>query len=443
MSRSRWLNRAAMLHASVLWVALGPATPVHALTLSRSEAVARALAAAPDLAELRRAVESARGALNSAPYPSGPVLTLESEGAQSPFSNREYSRRISLEQELDWRGERSARRRVGHAAITLGDAEVGARRQQIAAVVDETVGLWLVAGRRVARLRDLAGHAMRVQQSAEEARRRETVTAFAARLLKADALGLQAEQLEAAREQDQAAAGLRILLGASPAETLAFVDDLSDSVWHCSFDRALAIAREQRHDLRLASAAESLAARRLGLERSLGRGNPTLAASLGRDRTFIDSAPTSSGGTAGPFEDVSTMLGVRASVPLPFPRRNSLAVGEAALDHQRARAERAAREREVAQQVAAACAGLERAEERHAILKSLTTSVAGDLELTENAYRGGRIALEEYLTVRERLLRFDHDLLDAISGVESARAALVRATGMTRDALATHFQPTR
>ena len=53
----------------------------------------------------------------------------------------------------------------------------------------------------------------------------------------------------------------------------------------------------------------------------------------------------------------------------------------------------------------------------------------------EAAYRGGRIPLEDYLTLRERLIRIRRDLIDATGAVEEARARLVRATGLRRDLL--------
>ena len=57
------------------------------------------------------------------------------------------------------------------------------------------------------------------------------------------------------------------------------------------------------------------------------------------------------------------------------------------------------------------------------------------MHLTEDAYRSGRIPLEDYLTLRERLIRVQRDLLEATTDVEHVRARLVRATGLRRDVL--------
>ena len=183
------------------------------------------------------------------------------------------------------------------------------------------------------------------------------------------------------------------------------------------------------------AAAESLALRRLELERRLGRINPAFGVSAGRDRTSIGSAPVSGGAVAGPILDTDTVIGIRASIPLPMTQRNQVAVGEAALELQQARAERLALDLNVAQEVASACAALARAEERRGLLAGVVRGAAADLGLTEDAYRGGRIPLEDYLTLRERLLRVRRDLMDATAALENARTRLVRATGLRRDIL--------
>lgn len=403
--------------------------------MSRTEAVERAVSRSLELARLEQAGTLAARLGKAAPYPVNPLLSVDVAGSSSPFSSREYSRGIALEQELDLRGERGARRRVGQATSVVAARELEARRQAITAAVDEAVGRWLVAAHRKDLLLTLVQHARSIDASAEEAKRRETVTAFATRLLKADAVAFEAEAVEASREQDQAAAELRGWLAFSPTDSLGFTDDLSDSSWRCSPDSVLALARRSRALLAEAAAAESLAESRLSLERRLGRVNPTLGVSAARERTFIESAPVSGGGVAGPIQDSDTVFGLRASVPLPLMQRNQVGVGEAALELQRVQAERGALDLAVAQEVTSACAALSRAESRQGLLRDVAQGVSGDLDLTEAAYRGGRIPLEDYLTLRERLIRIRRDLIDATGAVEEARARLVRATGLRRDLL--------
>lgn len=411
------------------------ASPGRSTVLTRTEAVERAVSHSLELARFDQAGVLAARLGRTSPYPANPLLSVDVAGSSTPFSTREYSRGIALEQELDLRGERGARRRVGQATSSVVAQELEARRQALTAAVDEAVGRWLVGGRRKNLLLTLVEHARAIESSAEEAKRRETVTAFATRLLRADAVAFEAEAAEAAREQDQAAAELRAWLALSPTDSLGFSDDLDDSSWRCIPDSVLALARRWRGILAEAAAAESLAERRLSLERRLGRVNPTFGVSAARERTFVDSAPVSGGGLAGPIRDSDTVFGLRASVPLPLLQRNQVAVGEAALELQRVKAARSALDLAVAQEVTSACASLARAEARQSLLSEVAQGVTGDLELTEAAYRGGRIPLEDYLTLRERLIRIRRDLVDATGAVEEARARLVRATGLRRDLL--------
>ena len=59
---------------------------------------------APGLANPNQAAVRAASSLTHVPaLVSNPVLGLESEGSSTPFSSREYTRRISLDQEIDWR----------------------------------------------------------------------------------------------------------------------------------------------------------------------------------------------------------------------------------------------------------------------------------------------------------------------------------------------------
>ena len=404
-------------------------------TMTRSQAVDRALASSTELAHMRTTGELARRLGKIGPYPANPIVAAEIEGAPSPLSSREYTRRLTLEQEIDLRGERRARRQVGQATVALVDQELTAREQGIIAAVDEVVGRWLVARRRLALLQPLLGQAKAMQSSAEAARRRETVTSFAARLLRSEAVALEAEAADAKREGDQAGAELRVWLGLAPSDSVEFVDDLEDSSWNCRPEAVLAMAQASRGDWARAMAAESLAVSRLELERRLGRINPTIGISAARERLFVDSAPLTGGGFVGPIKDSDTVLGIRASIPLPLAQRNQVAIAEAAVDLQRAHAERAGVGVTIAQDAGTACAALMRGEERRALLRGVAESATSDLQLTEEAYRGGRIPLEDYLTLRDRLVRVQRDYLEATAAVEEGRARLVRATGIRRDSL--------
>jgi cobalt-zinc-cadmium efflux system outer membrane protein len=272
----------------------------------------------------------------------------------------------------------------------------------------------------------LRDRARNLRSKAEAARRRETVTGFDARLLKSEALALEADWLASRAELDVADAALREWLGLAPGASLDLADDLDVRRWRCDTDSALAAALGNRRTLARAAAAESLAMQRVALEQRLNRVNPALGVSAGRERMEIERQGLS------PLVDEDTMVGLELRVPLPLFATNSAALGEARLELERARAEREASIRDVREEVVTACTQLERAEELRALRRDAAESADQDLRLIESAYEGGRIPLDEYLTLRERLVRQELGLLDAVADVEASRARLIRATGIAR-----------
>ena len=388
------------------------------LTLSRRDVTERAIAAAADLEHFQAAVRAASSLTRIPALVSSPVLTVESEGSPSPFSGSEYTRRLSLDQEIDFRGQKGARRLVGQASVAVAERDLASREQIIVAAVDEAYGRWLVARRRLEFVSPLVERSQELTGRAEVARRREIVTGFDVRVLKGDLAELASEQIEAQRELEQADAELKVWTGMPADQPIRLVDDLDRDQWRCSVDSLTVLARHARADLERAVAAESLAVTRVGLEQRLALANPSLGISAGRERQSFES-PT------GALVDQETFVGIHASIPLPFAR-SSIGVSEAQLEVARTRAERAGLDRTVRQDVAAACAGMARAEARRALLRDAGSSAASDLILTESAYREGRIPLEQYLTVRERLVRIQREALDGAAAVEEARARRAR-----------------
>lgn len=399
------------------------------LRLTRREAQERALGHAVELTSRAAAVTQARR-LSRAPYPHNPELSVDLEGTRTPWSSQEYTRRVRVEQEIDLRGERGARSRVGAATAAVIEHEYTERAQAVVADIDEAYSRHVVAQRRTAFLEPLRERARGLRAKAEGARRRETVTGFEARLLRAEALAIEADWLDARRQLEVSEAELRTWLALPVDSALALDDDLDERSWQCEEDSAMSLAIERRQGLRRVAAAESLAASRVMLERRLGRVNPALGVSVGRERLELEPEGV------GPISDEGTFVGLDVRVPLPVFARNQSGISEARLELERARAERAALEREVRQDVTAACVALHRAEEERTLRREASQSAAEDLRLIESAYADGRIPLDEYLTLRERLVRQQVALFDAVGKVEEERARLVRATGVDRAELA-------
>jgi len=399
------------------------------LRLTRSEAQYRARAHAVELTSRAAAVTHARQ-LSRAPYPYNPELSVDLDGTGTPWSSQEYTRRVRVEQEIDLRGERGARSRVGAATVAVIEREYSERAQAIMADIDEAYSRHLVARRRAALLEPLRERARSLRTKAEGARRREAVTGFETRLLRSEALAIEADWLDARRQLEVSEAELRTRLALPADSALALDDDLDERPWQCNLDSAFALALDRRQGLRRVAAAESLAASRVVLEQRLGRVNPAVGVSVGRERIELEPEGI------GLIGDEDTFVGLDVRVPLALFARNQSGVSEARVELERARAERATLEREVRQDVTAACAALHRVEEERTLRREAAQSAAEDLRLIESAYADGRIPLDEYLTLRERLVRQQVALLDAVGTVEEERARLVRATGVDRAELA-------
>lgn len=411
----------------LVWVRAAHSQP-DSVRWTRAAAQDRARQISPEIPR-REAVRAQAGRLERVSYLPNPEVSVEADGSPVPWSGKEYSRRITVEQEIDLRGEGPARRRVGRTARAVATRELGEREQMIAAAVDETYSRLLVARRKESFLEPLRQRAHNLQVKSENARRRETLTAFDGRLLQSDAQAIEADWLGARREVKVAESELRGWLALPPDDSLVVEDDLDQVRWSCNADSAWALALRHAGGLARAAANESLAFARVQLEQRLARGNPTLGASVGRERLELEPEG------AGRILDEGTFVGLSVRLPIPF-FSNRPEITEARLEYERARAERAFLERETRQSVVASCTALEGFEQQRRLRQDAAKTAASDLLLIESAYGDGRIPLDEYLTLRERLVRQQERWMEVTGLVEEERSRLVRAIGLRRADLA-------
>ncbi len=396
----------------------------------REALISRALEQSGELGELRRRVARAQESAEVSDGRARPVLSIEAEGAPTPWSSREFVRKLTLEQELDSRGERSARRGAFDATSVLLEAELREREQEVVAEVDETVGEWAVARRRFVLLDSLLEQSRALRARAQDATRRELVTPFTARMLSADALEIESEVIDVRQSLQRLEARLGVWIQANLSGS-EIDERISSEVWSCDPDSILSVALSVRGDLARARAAETVAVAQLDLRRALSGSNSTIGISLSQERLEIESAEL--------LEDEDWLVGVQGSIPLPISRPGKLDQVEGELELDRARSETRAIELRIRRAVAEACAALARAQERVSLLEPLASAAGSDLRLLEDAYRDGRAALDEYLTLRDRLLSAQRRHLDAIAELEAARSGLVRATGQRRSTLSSRW----
>ena len=424
-----------LLLASALTVpAVGSAAP----PLSRADAVRRALSQSRDLVSLESADSMARRAAD-VPRLLNPVARLELDGEHAGFGGADYSRRIGIEQELDLRGERGARRELGLAAVRVTTADLEARRREIALEVERGVGHWLVLERRVQWLDSLVTQASNLAARAREAASRETLMPFAARQLNLDAVRLGAERRALLGDLAAEEAGLRVVLGWPRSDSLSFLDDLDPPRAHGSGESLFQLALRSRLDLRRAAAEESLRFSEAGLEQRLAGTNPTIGISLARERSSFGSGDLlggqDAGATFGGLDRTETRVGFSISLPLPLSNRRQAEIATAAREAFRARAERESLVRRIQVEVASANSQWETAQSQLMELRAFAAEAGSDWKRVGDAYGDGRINLQDFLVFRDRLADVTRRYLDALEAAEAARTLLSSATGLPWSAL--------
>lgn len=404
--------------------------PLPALPLSRMAAADRALVVSAEL-QARLVVEEQARAGAAVPHLFNPQVRLEAEGDRAGFGTRDYLRRLSVEQELDLRGERAARKLVGATSVEFARTERLAREQEIRLDVEGDVGQWMILRRRGVLLDSLSRHAERQLSAARLAVRRETLTPFTERQLGLDVAQLESERQLVAGALAAQEVRLRTLLAWPAGEPLSFSDDLDRAEWRCNPESLVVLALQYRRDWARVAAEESLHVARLNLERRLGQVNPTIGASIARERTSFDRVDFA-GRTGGPdgLAKSETRWGVSIAVPLPLSSPHQPEIAEAAAGAARATAERQALATRIRADVAAECAIVSSLQYRLVALAEPARGATDDLGRIEAAYRDGRISLQEYLTFRERLVDAGRRYFDALEALEHARADLARTLGL-------------
>ena len=406
--------------------------PLPQVPISRAAAVDRALHMSPELQARLSVEEQARLGL-VVPRLFNPQARLEVEGDRAGFGG-DYVRKFSVEQELDLRGERGARRSVASANLALARAERAARTQEIRLAVEREVGRWLTFRRRISLLDSLSTHAESLLTAARVAVRRETLQPFTERQLALDVAQLEGDRQNIAGSLAAEEARLRTLLLWPPGQELSFIDDLDRAEWRCEPDSLVAQAFRSRADMARASSEESLRVAELNFERRTGGVNPTLGVSLAREKSSFDGADFTgrsevTSGLTG-LSKAETRLGLSLALPLPLSYRHQPEIARAAVEASRARADRLALSARVRADVEGACATVAATQRRAAAAREPARGATDDLGRVEAAYREGRIGLQEYLTFRARLIEAGLRYLDALQALEDARADLAASVGL-------------
>lgn len=395
--------RSAMLLLT-LTLAVEAATGAHASGLSAAfEAACLRIPEIPVLIARRAEVDaSARAA--GALLPGGPWVTVmhRTDALTHDRGTREYEAEFGIPIWL--RGERGASLA---AALTEGErleAEIGARRLEVAKRVRETY--WMVAEAR---------------EKVAVAERRRSTAATLARSLREQAGAGQVELMETKladadlRDAEVSLAGLRSELNQA---RIAFVV-LTGFETPVGFgERGTDAATPANHP--------RIVLRRAATEKALA--DEELTWTVDRERPELSAFANNNTDTSA--EPNVTSLGVRFKIPFSYDAVNEPKRAAAAAEVIAAQEELALAEREVGGDVAQARAKLDGARQQLTGIEARRADLAAVLKLTEEAQRSGQTTFND--VIRARLQLYEADLAHASArvAVERSRSDVTQALGL-------------
>jgi outer membrane protein, heavy metal efflux system len=405
--------------ARALVVAIASGTgAARAENITIDEAVARALAGSPEIAQAAADVAVSEGSLQGArTLPFNPELSAvigpSFGGGRKLFGNGKtlLDTEVSLSQTIEIGGKRG--RRIDGAQARRGAARSLARwtRWEVSWEVRRAFHLALVARDRLATAREAESMAAEIKRATDERLRRGAGTELEVNVAAADAGRAARERLDAERHHAAAKVELAAAIGAparadlEPVGTLPTFPDVEEPP-----DVLVARALARRPDLRAARAQRMAAEADVGLEDSLRVPDLTFSFTYGRE------------------EDVDLtreVLLVGLSVPLPLFNRNQGGRASARAELTKARIAERATGREVERQVRAARAAYRKA--REAVLafdRDVIEKLGENLSLARQSFQTGKIGLIEFNVVRRDLVETRLSYLDALEEAVQAWTTL-------------------
>lgn len=390
--------------------------------LTLPEALRLARARNPGLRGALQEVEIARGRLVKARYPSqfnpivgGEVGHREQNEPGESGSTRDVA--VTLSQEIEVVGQRSARIREAEQAVARAEAQGRDRERLLDSEVKASFFHVLAAARRLELVRGTERLTRRVRDAAGERVRAGEVPPLEENLAAIRLGQARKETYATEAEKEAALLALRRLLDYAPDAPLEPVGELRTSTKAIVLEDALARALAARPDL----AAAGREVERVDAERSLTRRlafpNPTLEGFY-REEEF------------GP----DRIAGGGISIPLPlFDRRQGELVALAA-QHSQARAQVDALRRAIEQEVGESFRRYEAAARTLAAFEEdVVARVDKSFGLIETAYEAGKIDLFQLIVVQNDLVTAQLSYLDALAGFREAEVALEQAMGVSLD----------
>lgn len=407
MSFLRGLSRAVAGAALVLSLA-SPAWAQAGGVLTLPEALARAEAQAPALAEAKAAVDAARGRARQAGFMPNPEARLDVEnfsgsGLYSGLDLAETT--LAIGQTIEMGGKRESRVAAGSAEVVAAETRQIIARADLNLEVRRLFAIALASREQVAlaqgaldRARDLS----KVAQTLVDAGREPPLRALRARSAAAEA---EAEFQRVSSEDLSSRAALAALLGDIVAPT-AIVGN-----FEALTETPKLVDPSETLDVRLALAEAESAKAVVSRERASAATDITVE--LGA-KHFEDS------------RDTAVVFGL--SMPIPIFDRNQGNIAAASADVNAANARRLRALAEAVRRMNEADSLLRAAQARVTTLETSAVPAANEaLQLARSGFEAGRFTLLDVLDAEDAFASAQSALIDARRDRANAAAALSRA----------------
>ena len=426
------MRRASTVAAVMIFSALLPGSgwsqPAREVTVAAL--VDEAILNHPELQAARLEVDAAGARIQQAGLRPNPMLELGGQKALGPDNN--VSIGVSLP--LDLNGRKEGRVGVAERERDVRRAQLADRERRLRAEIRMKAGEVLAARRNLTTTVELLDTNQRALEVVRNRVREGAAPAIDENIQLVEVNRLEASRTILTSRVEVLFLQLKTAAGVPADMSLALRDELRVTPVDVDADRAIALALEQRPDIRSARAETAAGTARMRKEQAEARWDASVNVGYQRMDTGFDLMAQTASGSLRPIQDVFHYFGAGVSIMLPVRNRNQGNI--AAAEAETRAAERRVRLAELTarQEVAAALAQQAAARRAVDLYENGVRDVARrNVDIVRQSYELGRGSLLDVVGEQRRYLEVEtgftmvlKDLYDAAVEIERAIGAPVR-----------------
>lgn len=419
------------LVAALLTVGLGAQSVMAQLTME--QALKMALTKNKELQAKRQNIRVAESERLSARLfsPFNPALELEGVSDFLTAKSGEGVLQLSLTQELELGGQRGYRKDIAEAHVGLAESEVTAAERAVVRDTRLAFATLLYAQEQLSFLQVIEDLTKAIRDVGEKRRSEGFIPASEYTFLNLDYTRAKVARLKAESALNDAKIQLANFLGTAFADSVEVTGDLSFQPLPMPEDSLISLSVANRAELQQVRLIQKTVRLERGLAFHERIPNLNLSAFYSREKTvfaaenFVGAPPGIQG-----LRDVDHLFGIRLSFTLPVIDRRKAQISRAAAETDVARTFEQRILQQIRLEVGNAYRNLKRAEQALELTEQTLPDADSVFQLLRTAYSEGRVAVDAYLTQKDRLLQARSDYLEAYAAYSEARAKLEQAVGL-------------